>query len=235
MNHVFRLHGIPADIVSDRGPQFISQVWRAFCSALGCTVSLSSGFHPQTNGQTERANQELEAALRCVVSTNPTHWSSQLSWVEYAHNSLTSASSGMSPFECCLGYQPPLFPSQEEEIAVPSVQDHLRRCRRTWRKARAALLHASSRAQTYANRRRTVAPAYAPGQQVWLSIWDIPLKVESKKLSPRFIGPFVIDRVLNPSAVRLKLPASLRVHPTFHVSQGSLFHWAVTKEPCILI
>lgn len=59
--HVFRLHGIPADIVSDRGPQFFSQVWKAFCSALGATVSLSSGHHSQTNGQAERANQDLES------------------------------------------------------------------------------------------------------------------------------------------------------------------------------
>ena len=54
--HVFRLHGIPSDIVSDRSPQFISQVWRALCTAMGATVSLSSGYHPQTNGQTEWAN-----------------------------------------------------------------------------------------------------------------------------------------------------------------------------------
>ena len=60
--HVFCLHGIPADIVSDRGPQFTSQVWHAFCWALGATSSLSSGFYPQSNGQSERANEEMEAA-----------------------------------------------------------------------------------------------------------------------------------------------------------------------------
>ena len=101
---------------------------------------------------------------------------------------------------------------------MPSVQDNLP-YRRTWKKTCAALLHASARAQTGANRHCTAAPAYALGQQVWLSTWNIPLKVDSKKLSPRFIGPFVIDRVLNPSAVRLKLTASLHVHPIFHVSQ----------------
>ena len=62
VKHVFRLHGIPTDIVSDRGPQFTSLVWRAFCGALGATSSLSSGFHPQSNGQSERANQQMEAA-----------------------------------------------------------------------------------------------------------------------------------------------------------------------------
>lgn len=54
--HIFRLHGIPLDIISDRGPQFTSQVWKAFCQALGRMVSLSSGYHPQSNSQTEEAN-----------------------------------------------------------------------------------------------------------------------------------------------------------------------------------
>lgn len=218
VSHVFCLHGIPTDIIFDRGPQFTSQVWRSFCSALGVNVSLSSGYHPQTNGQTERANQEMETALCCVTSANPSSWSAQLPWVEYAHNTLTNASSGMSPFECALGYQPPLFPAQEVEVAVPSVQEHLCRCHRTWRKARAALLRASDRTQSQANRRRVSAPVYTPGQKVWLSSKDLPLKVALNKLSPQFIGPFEIDRVINPSAVRLKLPASLRIHPTFHVS-----------------
>uniref|UniRef100_A0A8C1EY99 Gypsy retrotransposon integrase-like protein 1 n=1 Tax=Cyprinus carpio carpio TaxID=630221 RepID=A0A8C1EY99_CYPCA len=59
VDHVFRLHGLPIDVVSDRGPQFVSKFWREFCRLLGATVSLSSGYHPQSNGQTERANQDL--------------------------------------------------------------------------------------------------------------------------------------------------------------------------------
>ncbi len=67
INHVFRVFGIPQDIVSDRGPQFSSRFWRAFCQSLGATVSLSSGFHPESNGQTERLNQDLETTLRCMA------------------------------------------------------------------------------------------------------------------------------------------------------------------------
>ncbi len=79
VDHVFRLHGLPIDVVSDRGPKFVSRFWREFCKLLGATVSLSSGFHPQSNGQTERANQDLERTLRCVVSKNSSLWSQQLS------------------------------------------------------------------------------------------------------------------------------------------------------------
>lgn len=63
VHQVFPLHGIPTDIVSDRGPHFLYEVWKAFCAALGATISLSSGYHPQTNGQTERTNQSLETYL----------------------------------------------------------------------------------------------------------------------------------------------------------------------------
>ncbi|KAK3531902.1 hypothetical protein QTP70_034406, partial [Hemibagrus guttatus] len=77
-NHIFRYFGIPEDIVSDRGPQFISRVWKAFFSLLGVAVSLSSGYHPQTNGQTELKIQEIGRYLRTFCHGHQDSWSQYL-------------------------------------------------------------------------------------------------------------------------------------------------------------
>ena len=217
--HVVRLHGIPQDIVSDRGPQFIAKVWQTFCEGIGATVSLTSGYHPQSNGQAERANQSMEDTLRCYCAKNPTAWSQYLPWVEYAHNTLISSSSGLSPFQASLGYQPPVFASQEQEAAVPSTNAHLRRCRRIWRQTRSALLRSRGRTIRQANRHRVPAPKYLVGQEVMLKAKNVPIPGTSKKLAPRFIGPYKILKIINPCAVRLDLPVSMKVHPVFHVSQ----------------
>ncbi|KAI7809155.1 hypothetical protein IRJ41_000814, partial [Triplophysa rosa] len=190
VDHVFRLHGLPVDVVSDRGPQFSSRFWKEFCRQIGASASLSSGFHPQTNGQCERANQDLGRMLRCLTSSNPSSWCSQLSWVEYAHNSLQSSASGMSPFECSLGYNPPLFPSQEPDAAVPSALAFVQRCRRTWRKARGVLARTMRRTKAVADRHRSSPPVYVCGQRVWLSTKDLPLRAPSRKLAPKFIRNF---------------------------------------------
>lgn len=223
IQHVFRLHGLPRNIVSDRGPQFTALFWKEFCKQLGISVSLSSGFYPQTNGQTERFNQELETGLRLLCARDPASWAKNMVWVEYAHNSLPSSATGLTPFQTVYGYQPPLFSSQESEITVPSAFALVRRCHLAWRRARQALLHSSANYKKWADKHRSPAPQYRMGQRVWLASKDLPLQLENRTLAPRFVGPFPITKVVNPVAVRLRLPRPLRIHPTFHVSRVKPF------------
>lgn len=110
IDQVFRMHGLPVDVVSNRGPQFVSKFWKDFCQQIWATTSLSSDFHPQTNGQSEWANQDLEQALRRLRSQNPSYWSQQLSWIEYAHNWVSTSFVPLTGARChcsvCLSLRP---------------------------------------------------------------------------------------------------------------------------------
>ena len=109
MDQVFKIHVFPKDIVSDRGPKFVSRFWREFCRLIDATASLTSGYQSEANGQAKRLNQQLETGLLCVVFQNSSTWSKHLIWVEYAHNSLPTSATGFSPFHCVYCYQPPVY------------------------------------------------------------------------------------------------------------------------------
>ena len=162
---------------------------------------------------------QLLVVLRCVTATEARRWRKQLPWVEYAINSQTCAANGLSPFEASVGYQPPLFPQHEVEVAVPSAQQHYRWCRRMWKAAREALHRTGEQNARYANAHRSSALEYQVGERVWLSTKNIRFQEETKKMSLRYIGPFSIAKKVNPVTIRLKLPPTMRIHPVFHVSQ----------------
>ncbi|KAK3535972.1 hypothetical protein QTP70_022854 [Hemibagrus guttatus] len=216
--HMFRNFGLPEDIVSDWGSQFTSRVWGSLCARLGIGVSLSSGYHPQSNGQAERLNQEISWFLRSYCSREQHRWSEFLPWAEYAQNSLIHSSMGLTPFQCALGYQPPLFPWSGEPSNVPAVEEWYQRSQEVWERAHVRLQRAVRRQRIQADRRRRLHPSYRVGQKVWLSTQNIHLKLPCHKLSPRFISPFEIICQVNPVAYRLRLPATYRICPTFHVS-----------------
>lgn len=128
--------------------------------------------------------------LRCLVSQTPAQRSKNLIWIEFAHNTLPSVSTGMSPFQCIYGYQPPLFCALEREVRVPGAAALLRRCCCTWERARQALLRTSSLYKTMADRHRTKGLSYLMGQRVRLSTRDLPLRPESRKWATGLLARF---------------------------------------------
>ncbi|KAI2643005.1 Transposon Tf2-8 polyprotein [Labeo rohita] len=228
---LFRHFGLPEEIVSDRGPQFISHVWKAFFKLLGVSVNLSSGYHPQTNGQTERKIQELGRYLRAYCHKDQHCWNRFLPWAEYAQNSLRQDTTGLTPFQCVLGYQPPLFPWTEEPSNVPAVDHWFRESERVWDSAHIHLQRAVQQHKRFADVRRRPAPEFHPVDMVWLSTRDHRLRQPCRKLSPRYIGPFQILRRINEVTFQLQLPPRYRIHPTFHVSLLKPYHPSVTEPP----
>ncbi|KAL0163661.1 hypothetical protein M9458_039414, partial [Cirrhinus mrigala] len=182
LHQVFRFYGLPEDIVSDRGPQFTSRVWRAFCSQLN---------HPQSNGQVERLNQELTKFLRAYCYLKQSDWSDYIVWAEYAQNSLKKPSTQLTPFQCILGFQPPLFPWSGETTNLPTVDSWLRRSEATWDATHASLRRAIQRVTRQANSLRRDGPQYQVGQ----SSASPPLQ-----------------------EIKSELPSHYRISPTFHVS-----------------
>jgi hypothetical protein len=224
IHHVLRLHGLPEEVISDRGPQFVAKFWKRMLELLGVTLKLSSAFHPQTDGQTERVNQVLEQYLRCTVDYQQVNWNQLLPMAEFAYNNTVQVSTGMSPFHANYGYHPRLDFQQTSEVVVPSAEERVRQLQTIHANLQQELSHAQAKYKEFADRKRMEPPPFQPGQQVWLLRRNIKTTRPSDKLDYKRIGPFVVDRQINPVAYRLLLTHNMRIHPVFHVSLLEPYH-----------
>lgn len=192
--HVFKLHGLPDSIVSDRGPQFVSKFWKHLLQHLQIERNLSSARHPESDGQTERVNQILEQYLRCFVDSMQTNWSSLLPMAEFAYNNSFHSSSGFSPFYSNYGFHPRFDLGNTATTPNPSTTSYLDAISQTNAHLKKNLQRAVQRMKFYADRQRQQHPPYKPGDSVWLVREGIKSKRPCEKLTERKIGPFVIKR-----------------------------------------
>ena len=123
-DHVFERFGLHDTLISDRGPQFTSAFARELARILKYDVHLSTAYHPQTDGQTEQTNQEVETYLRIFCANNPHQWSKFLTAAEFQHNSVPHSSTKVSPFSLLLGYDPRSYPSLGKTF-LPALESHL--------------------------------------------------------------------------------------------------------------
>ncbi|KAK1421343.1 hypothetical protein QVD17_23595 [Tagetes erecta] len=223
VDEIVARHGVPVSIVSDRDGRFTSRYWRQFHEALGTKLEMSTAYHPQTDGQSERTIQTLEDMLRACVIDFGGSWDTHLPLAEFSYNNSYHKSLKASPFEVLYGRRcrTPLcwFQVGEGQMTGPEmVLDTIEKVK----VIRERLVVAQSRQKSYADRRRRPLE-FAEGDKVMLKVspWKGTIRFGKRgKLSPRFIGPFMITSRIGKVAYRLELPEELRgIHPVFHVSQ----------------
>lgn len=220
-------------MISDRGPQFASQVFQELCAKLGIKSKLSTAFHPQTDGQTERTNCEIEAYLRIYCGSHPETWANCITDLEFTHNQRPSVSNGKTPFELIMGYNPPAVPALALASKFPTLETRLREMVEIRKEALAA--HEMARIRMANRITRTFAP-FTQGQKVWLEAKNLKIGGAYRKLRSLREGPFEIAEVMGPLTYRLHLPSQWRIHPVFHAAllspyQTTGVHGPTFSEP----
>jgi hypothetical protein len=214
---VFRLHGLPEDITSDRGSQFTSEFWQRLCSLLDIRQNLSTAHHPQTDGQTERVNGILEQFLRCYINKRKNNWIDILPYAEFAYNNTLHQSINQSPFFANFGFNPKFNPVIPADSRRTSTIDHVEQIRKNMQFLKKNLEKAKERYKRYADHLRIVGPKLKVGDKVWLKRPDLLPKGPSK-LTNRKLGPFKIIEKTGPVSYKLELPDTIKCHNVFHIS-----------------
>ncbi|KAD4982217.1 hypothetical protein E3N88_18888 [Mikania micrantha] len=222
VNEIVSRHGVPISIISDRDSRFMSRFWQTLQNALGTQINMSTSYHPQTDGQTERTNQTLEDMLRSCVIDFGGSWDIHLPLVEFSYNNSYHTSIQCAPFEALYGRKcrSPICWSEigENQIIGPEfIQETTDKIALIQERIKAA----RDRQKSYAdNRRRPLE--FQVGDRVMLKVspWKGIFRFGKRgKLSPRFVGPFKILERIGSVAYRLELPLELsNIHDVFHVS-----------------
>jgi transposase InsO family protein len=232
IDHVVRLHGIPEAIISDRGTQFTAKLFRKVWEQLGTELRFSTAYHPQSDGQTERLNRDIEQQLRWHADKTGSNWKEWLSVVEMQYNSTVHSSTGKTPYEMngtnwrdpfTMALQKPSEVSGDgSAMSTDGAEDLLRDVRITWEDARQVMLKQREQQKKYADRKRR-DERYEVGDLVMLSTKNLAQR--RGKLADRYAGPFRVAEVKeNGVNVRLDLPAEFsRIHSMFHVDKLKRF------------
>ncbi|GJS30371.1 putative reverse transcriptase domain-containing protein [Tanacetum coccineum] len=221
-NEIVARHGVPVSIILDRDGRFTSHLWQAFQEVLGMRLDMSTAYHPQTDGQSERTIQTLEDMLRACVMDFGGSWDTHLPLIEFSYNNSYHTSIKCAPFEALYGRKcrSPVIWTEvgESQLIGPEI---VQETTEKIVQIRERLKTARSRQKSYADKRRKPLE-FQVGDRVLLKVspWKGVVRFGKKgKLAPRYVGPFEIVECVGPVAYRLKLPQELScVHDTFHVS-----------------
>ena len=221
-DHVFKYHGLPRQIVADRDVRWTSEFWTALGTYMGTQLALSTAFHPQTDGQTERMNRVLEETLRHYVDPTQLDWDDNLAAAEFAINNATSGTTGNTPFFLNTGYHP-RTPLSDLLPSFQPVANYVKNQKEAIVFAKECMDRAQQRYATNADVNKTELKLVV-GDKVYLETVNLPVKAPgAKKMLPKYIGPFHVLEIINPKAkspvaFRLDIPEAMGIHPVFHIS-----------------
>ena len=211
-DNLFKRFGLPDEILSDRDPRFAAHAFKELLKLLNITSRLTTAYHPQSDGATERVNQEIEAYLSIYCAAHPEDWPESISTLEFTHNNRRHADRLHTPFELILGDNPISIPVTFQHTKFPVIEDKLKRMISDQEEALAAHELAMTK---IANRRTSDFVPFKQGQKVWLDTRHVKTSYHSK-MSPKREGPFEIEEVLGPVTYRLQLPKTWKIHNVFH-------------------
>ena len=189
VNNIVKIHGLPESIVSDRDSKFTSKFWTEVHRLLGTKLLMSTSFHPQTDGATERVNKSVGQTLRTMVKPDQTDWVERILLVEFAINSSISASTRYAPFKLNYGYMPTfhgdIIPTPGEP---PGVKEFVEKAKGYLAEAHDSIIESRVVQTFHANKRRNSSTPYEKGDKVYLSTENLALpKGRAKKLMPKYI------------------------------------------------
>jgi len=221
-DNVWKLHGLPESIISDRGPQFVAGLMRELNEMLGIKSRLSMAFHPQTDGQTERVNQELEQYLRMFIDHRQEQWPKWLGTAEFAYNNKGHSSTRTSLFKANYGQDPRMGFEGRKKGKYAGAEKFIEKMKKIQEEAKAALGKAQADMKKYTDKKRSNVKEYKVGDLVMLSTKDLKYQMvgrRTEKLIERFMGPYRIKKIISSNAIELELPSTVKIHPVVNVSR----------------
>jgi len=211
LHYVWKLHDLPKRVVSDCRPQFVALFTKELYRLLGIRIFSSTAWYPQTDGQMERVNQELDQFLCLFVNERQDDWYDLLPIMEFQHNNHVHSTTQQPLFLLNMGRIPRMgFELRQDPSSLETVNKFTKRMESATEEAKSAICKAQKDMTRYYNRRRSPASVFQPGDQVYLDTSDIKMTRPSLKLSYLRLGPFEIKRQVGPLAYQLKLPHGLR-------------------------
>ena len=189
---------------------------------LGIDSKLPTAFHPQTDGQTERVNQELEQYLRMFIDHRQEQWPDWLETVEFTYNNKVHTSTKMSPFKANYGQDPRMGFEMRRKGKYKGAEKFVVKMKEVQEEAKVALEKVQEEMKKYADRKRAEVDKYKVGDLVMLSTKDLKYQMvgrRTEKLMERFVGPYKIKKIISSNAVELELPSTIKIHLVVNVSR----------------